>query len=471
MPRHLDFGERMSETDALLWNNERDPMLRSTILSLLLLDRAPDEARFHAAIDRALARIPRLRQRVVLDPLEAAPPRWALDSRFDRAYHVRRVGAPGKGSLRELLDFAAPIGMQAFDKDRPLWEFYLVDGLEQGRQALLMKLHHSISDGVGLVRMTSSLVERSREGEPGRASPPRSVDEEAELVPERGPFEEALAAVRYRAGADFARASRLSRALREGASELVRHPLDALRGASTLAGSVARSLRPVSKPLSPLMTGRSLAIRLDAFSRPLAELKRAGKSAGGTLNDAFVAAVAGGLRLYHERHRRPVRELRMTMPINLRDAADGGHAGNEFAPARFAVPIGIADPAERMRAIRARVAAERAEPALPITAEIAGLIGRLPRALAVPLFGSMLKAIDFVTSNVPGPPYPVYVSGARVEQMWGFGPLSGAAANVTAFSYDGELAFGVNTDPAAVPDPGFFVECLERGVAEVLAVG
>jgi WS/DGAT/MGAT family acyltransferase len=470
MPVRFEYGERMSETDALLWNNERDPMLRSTILSLLLLDRAPDEARFHAAIDRALARIPRLRQRVVLDPLGAAPPRWALDERFDRAYHVRRVGAPGKGSLRELLDFAAPIVMQAFDKDRPLWELYLADGLEQGRQALLMKLHHSVTDGVGLVRMTSSLVERTCEGEPSRASPPRSVEEEAELVPERGPFEEALAAVRYRAGADFARASRLSHALREGASDLVLHPKRALRRGVDLAGSVARLLRPVSRPLSPLLTGRSLAVRFDAFSRPLAELKRAGKSTGGTLNDAFVAAVAGGLRLYHERHGHTVRELRMTMPINLRDAAQGGRAGNEFAPARLRVPIGIADPAERMRAIRSRVAAQRAEPALPISAEIAGLLGRLPRALAVPLFGSMLKAIDFVTSNVPGPPFPVYVSGARVEQMWGYGPLSGAAANVTAFSYDGELAFGVSTDPAAVRDPDLFVECLERGVAEVLSV-
>jgi hypothetical protein len=82
----------------------------------------------------------------------------------------------------------------------------------------------------------------------------------------------------------------------------------------------------------------------------------------------------------------------------------------------------------------------------------------------------MLKAIDFVTSNVPGPPFPVYVAGARVEHMVGFGPLSGAAANLTLFSYDGELQFGVNTDPAAVPDPELFVDCLERGVAEVLSL-
>jgi WS/DGAT/MGAT family acyltransferase len=470
MASGVEYRERMSDSDALLWNNERDPMLRSTIASVLLLDRAPDEGRFRQALDRALERIPRLRQRVVLDPFAVAPPRWSLDPHFDLTYHVRRIGAPGKGSLRELLDLAAPIAMQAFDKDRPLWEFTLVEGLEQGRHALVMKLHHSVSDGVGLVRMTSSLVERSREPDPSRPGRARSVGEEALSSRERGPFEEGLEALRYRAGADIARGSRLAGAVRRGLVDAARDPVDALRGAASLASSIARTLRPVSEPLSPLMRARSLGVRLDAFATPLAELRRAAKAVGGTLNDAFVAAVAGGLRQYHARHACAVGELRMTMPINLREGEHGRDAGNQFAPARLAVPIGIADPAERMRAIRACVTAARSEPALPISEAIAGVLGRLPRALALPLMGSMLKAIDFVTSNVPGPPFPVYVAGAHVEQMFGFGPLSGAALNATLFSYDGELQFGINTDPAAVRDPELFVECLERGVAEVLSV-
>jgi len=470
MASGVEYRERMSDNDALLWNNERDPMLRSTIVSVLLLDRAPDEGRLRQALDRALERIPRLRERVVLDPFAVAPPRWGLDPHFDLGYHVRRIGAPGKGSLRELLDLVAPIAMQAFDKDRPLWEFTLVEGLEQGRHALVMKLHHSVSDGVGLVRMTSSLVERSREPDPSRRGRPPSVHEEALASPERGPFEEALEALRHRAGSDIARSSRIARALRHGLVDAVRDPLGALRTAAELAGSVGRTLRPVSEPMSPLMKARSLGVRLDAFARPLSELRRAAKAVGGTLNDAFVAAVAGGLRQYHERLGHPVAELRMTMPINLREGEHGRDAGNQFAPARFTVPIGIEDPADRMRAIHGCVASARSEPALPITEEIAGVLGRLPRAFSVPLLGSMLKAIDFVTSNVPGPPYPVYVSGAHVEKMFGFGPLSGASANVTLFSYDGELQFGINTDPAAVSDPLLFVECLERGVSEVLAV-
>ena len=134
------------------------------------------------------------------------------------------------------------------------------------------------------------------------------------------------------------------------------------------------------------------------------------------------------------------------------------------------MPVGIADPAERMKVFRERAIAQRGERALPLSEEISSVLARLPRTVTVSLFGSMLKAIDFVTSNVPGPPFPVFSCGAHVERMFGFGPLSGAAVNVTLFSYDGEVQLGINTDRAAVPDPGLFTDCLRRGLAEVLSV-
>jgi WS/DGAT/MGAT family acyltransferase len=465
----VQYGERMSDSDALLWNNERDPMLRSTIVSVMILDGPPDEERFRRAIARSLAKIPRLRQRVVLDSLAAAPPRWEIDPQFDLAYHVRRVSLPRGGTLRDLLDLAEPIGMQSFDKDRPLWELYLVSGLEGGRSAVLIKLHHAVSDGVGLVRMTSSLVERSRE--PDRA---RERRRRPSLLEEpsgrRGPFEETLAALRYRTRADLRRTEQAAAALRRGALRLLRDPTGVAGEAARMAGSVAKTLRPIREPLSPLMRRRSLGVHFDAFDLELTELKRPAKSVGGTLNDAFVAAVAGGLRRYHAHHGYPVAELFMTMPINLREGEEGDQAGNLFAPARFAVPVAIRDPAERMRRIREVVRAERSEPALPLSEQLAGVLARLPRALSVNLFGSMLKSIDFVTSNVPGPPFSVYASGAKVERMFGYGPLSGSAVNVTLFSYDGRAHFAVNTDPAAVPDAAYFIECLQMGVAEVLSV-
>jgi WS/DGAT/MGAT family acyltransferase len=464
----VQYDDWMGPADALLWNNERDPMLRSTILSVMVLDGPPDEERFRGAVERCLTRIPRLRQRVVLDPLGAAPPRWEADPNFDLGFHMRRVGAPGAGGLRDLLDFAAPVVMQAFDKDRPLWEMHRVDGLEGGRSALLLKIHHAISDGVGLVRMTSSLVERSAEPAARSPEPPPSLlDEPAPS----GAFAESLRALRHRAAENLDLGGRALAAAGRGAVAWLRHPLSSSAAGLRMASSTFRLLAPVSEPMSPLMRARSLGSRLDAFEVPLADLKRAAHAVGGTVNDAFVAAVAGALRLYHEHHGRPVAELRMTMPINLREGEKGGRAGNRFVPARFAVPVGIADPAARMRAIHRRAVAWRGEPALPVSEEISLLLARLPGAVGVGLFGSMLKAVDFITSNVPGPPFPVYSSGARVERMIGFGPLSGAALNVTLFSYDGTCQLGIQSDRAAIPDPELLLSCLDKATSEVLAVG
>jgi diacylglycerol O-acyltransferase len=359
--------------------------------------------------------------------------------------------------------------MQAFDKDRPLWELHRVEGLEEGRTAIVIKLHHAVSDGVGLVRMTSSLVERSREPDPSRRRKGASVLDEAAEMP-RSPFEESLAALRHRAEANLDRTSRAAGALGRGLRGLLQDPVGTLGSAAKVGSSIARTLRPVSEPMSPLMRGRSLALHFDAFALPLDGLKLASKAVGGTLNDAFVAAVTGGLRRYHEHHGRPVAELRMTMPINLREGERGDRAGNQFAPARFAVPVSTADPVERMQRIRSGVSEQRAEPSLSIFEDVAAVLGRLPQSLAVSLFGSMLKSIDFVTSNVPGPPFTVYSGGARVESMFGFGPLSGAAANVTLFSYDGQVQIAINSDAAAIPDGSFFTECLVKGTDEVLSV-
>jgi WS/DGAT/MGAT family acyltransferase len=461
------YEERMGDSDALTWTIERDPSLRSTIVSAWILDRMPDLDRLRAKIERTARVVPRLRQRVAEDPLGVAPPRWEEDPYFDLAYHVRRVGAPGKGTLRDLLDVAQPIAMQDFDRHRPLWEFTLVEGLEGGRAGAILKIHHAMSDGVGLVRMTESLIERSRDPEPG------DDDVEALAAGPRAepwsPIDETLDALRYQASRRLEQGRTAASAVVQGLSKLVRSPVASLQSAAELAGSAGRLLAPASEPLSPIMAGRGLTRRLHTFTRPLDGLKRAGKLVGGTVNDAFVAGIAGGLRRYHELHGRTVPELRMSMPINLRHGEKARRAGNQFAPVRFPVPVGIPDPIERMREIHRRVGAERAEPSLPALEVIAGALNRLPDAAATSAFGGMLKAVDFVTSNVPGPRFAVYVSGAKILAMIPFGPASGAAANVVLFSYDGNVHVGITTDADAVPDADAFADCLAAGVDEVLA--
>jgi len=462
------YDDRMSDSDALMWNIERDPILRSTIIGVWLLDQPPDRDRLRERASRALHAIPRLRQRVAANPFSIAPPRWEIDPDFDLDFHLRFVRAAGDGGLRDLLDFTQPIAMQSFDRDRPLWELYVVEGLAGGKAGLVMKLHHAISDGVGLVQMMSRMMETWRTPDPRKK--PRKLPP----LPEpqyKGIGERFLDALGHERRKQVGRALGVLDALKSGIPEAIRHPLDTTRELGEALASVGRLLQPVSEPLSPKMRGRSMRLHLDATSVPLANLKAAAKKADGTLNDAFVAGVVEGMRRYHAHHDASIESLRMTMPINVRgEGAKAKQAGNHFVPARFLVPLHILDPVERMQRIGESVRQQRSEPALPLVDEISSLLNRFPGAVSTQIFGSMLKGVDFVTSNVPGPPFDTYASGGLIEEIYGFGPLSGAAANVTLFSYRGQCGIGISTDHQAVPDPDFFRECLEAGMQQVLEV-
>ena len=448
----------MSPADALMWSIEKDPLLRSTIIGVAVLDKPPDRERFEEQLERATRSVPRLRQRIVSPPLNVAPPEFLIDPNFDLHYHVRFVKAPGRGSLRELLDMTSPIAMQGFDRARALWEFVVVDGLEDGRAALIQKMHHSLTDGVGAMKISMSFLDTSPEPErdPG---PMPSVPEPEQ----RRPLAALVDGLGHRYGRRLGALGRVPRDI----AGAITQPIGTMRAVVDGAASAARMLRPVTEPLSPIMTGRSLSVRLDTLTASLPAMKAAAKRADGRLNDAFIAAVAGGLDRYHRLHGVPVERLRMTMPINIRPADGTLVAGNQFVPARFAFPVAITDPLERMTTLKNLLSQQRGEPALGLVSPISGILNRLPVSVSTAVFGSMLKAIDVVTSNVPGAPIPIYISGARLEANFGFGPICGAGCNITLLSYIDDLHIGISTDPAAVPDPEVFVDCLQEGFDEV----
>lgn len=469
-PSGVQYDDWMGESDALMWHIERDPVLRSTVVTIWLLDREPDPARFAATVARTEHLVPRLRQKVVEDPLGVSPPRWENDPLYDRGYHIRRARVAGNGTMRDLLDLAAPLAMQAFDKDRPLWELLLVDGLENGRWAVVMKLHHAMSDGMGLLRMTEGLVETSRDARMPQPRSGRTVAGNGDERSAGGELSSLGLAMMHRASTAFARSRRAARAIGRGVLSLAEHPVDTAGEFLDTIESIGRLVRPASEPMSPLWRRRSLAHRLDVLEYPVDDLRRVAHAVGGTLNDVFVAAVAGGLSRHHEAFGAIPNELRMSMPINVRDGDNARRAGNQFVPVRFGVPMLIDDPRERMRAMRGIVQAQREEPALGLLDEVTAAINVLGDAAATRVTSAMMRAVDFVTSNVPGPSFPVYMSGSRIERMFPFGPTAGSAVNITLFSYDGVAHVGINCDPVAVGDPDLLRRSLEEGFAEVLAV-
>ncbi len=466
--KDVQFEEFMSENDTAMWVGERDPRLRSTIVSAWVLDRMPDEGDFEEMLADAVTAIPRLRQRVVRDPYEIGPPRWEDDPNFDPSFHLRKLHLGGEGSLRDLFDLAEPIAMQAFDKDRPLWEFYLVDGMEEGQAGVIMKLHHAVSDGVGLVKMTKSMVEK----EPGAAKQARAGRKLSQLPEAKTSTTNELTrdAIAHRFDVGRRNVGRVLSGAFELVGDLVRKPSKTIDRAREMAASVTRLLEPVNEPLSPIMQKRGMALSLNAFEVPLDEMKRTARAMGGSLNDVFVTAVAGGMRAYHANFGARVDELNMMMPINLRQDDDKGNtAGNQFAPARLKVPVGIEDPQERLQVIQECVRECRNEAALDYLEDVIGVVNSLPEVATRSLMEGMTTAIDFATSNVPGPRRPIYTSGARILKQFPFGPPAGAAVNITLFSYDGVCHVGINADRAAVEEPALLAECLQKSLGELIA--
>lgn len=457
------FERHMSDADALLWNIEADPILRSTIVTVMLLDRSPDWERLIDKIDRGTRLIPRLRQRVVDAPLKFGPPHWSADPHFELDYHLRRLRAPEPGDRAMLFEVVRPIAMAGFDRSRPLWEFTLVEGLDDGGAALVVKVHHSITDGVGGIRLAMMLFDLEREPNIVEPLPPLPVSED-EAVIDR--FWDWVAINNHRLF-DLGREAISTTA--SGMRRAVTDPVGAVSEIGRNVSSYARMLKPANTPMSPIMRGRSLGRHVNAFEFALDDFKRAAKDVGGTLNDAFVAGIGLGLERYHRDHGAPVEDLRITLPINLRD--DDSAGGNHFTPARFAIPVGIGSRERLIVRIGELVDQWRHEPAVAASDRLAALLNRLPSPATTVLFGSMLKGADFVASNVPGISFDVYLAGARLERNYAFAPLSGTSAAVTLMSHRDLCCIGIQTDDAAIPDPAHFAECVRAGMAEVLEGG
>ena len=448
--RPLKFAKRMSDTEALMWAIERDPTLRSAFLNVTFLDRPPDFERFLRRMANAVVEIPRLRHRVV-ESLRSPVPEWVEDPEFDLGFHVRRIAVASPGTDRDLLDLAARLYQDALDPSRPLWHLTVVEGLEGGRAALLAKMHHTITDGVGGVRLSAMFLDLQRD-------PP---DPEPPLAPPASDDGEA-------AGNLFESITGLVRRPVEAAGRTVGEAVEALRNPIDTAQSLARQVMVTDQARSPLWAGEhSMGRRFEILSASLPEVKRAAKSFGATINDVYVAAVVAGAGEYHHRHAAAADDFRVSIPISTRTDKSAG--GNDFAPARVLLPVVPRDPAGQVAAVHQRLDAMKSERSLQFTGALAGLVSSLPSPLLVRFARQQVETVDFACSNVRGAPFDLYVAGAMVLANHPMGPTAGTAFNATLLSYRDNLDIGINIDTGPVDDPTGLRECIELSLAEILA--
>ena len=463
----LDWGAatQMNPLETAMWRAEAaDPRLRVNVSLLELLDPAPDWDRLLAAHEWASRMVPRIRQRVVEPAFSLGTPTWATADDLDLSQHVHRVQLPAPGSLRQLLDVVQEFAAAPFDRDRPLWQALLVEGLAGGRAGYAVKSHHSVTDGLGAVQLMMRLHSRTADHDPHRPEPPVPVVAEASRA--------GLLAGQV---ADAIRSTPAT-ALRQGIGVLgaLARPWEA---ASLTAGRVVDAARWVGQagaaPAgSPLVARRGGSWRFDVIDLPLNDLKAGARAAGGSLNDGLLAGVIGGFRRYHEGLGAPVDRLTVGFPISLR-TQDDPQGGNRFTGARFAAPMAERDPAARIAAVRQFVLSARAAGAASadaVPAVLAPALGWLPAPLIAMVSGRLTSTNDVQVSSIPGVPYPVFIAGSRITHMYPFGPLPGCAAMITLISHDGECCIGINTDTSAIADPGRLADDLRAGLDEVVAL-
>ncbi|CAN1557647.1 acyl_WS_DGAT, acyltransferase, WS/DGAT/MGAT [Mycobacteriaceae bacterium] len=449
-------ARRLGGWDFATWRMASDdPVMRSTIIGLLVLETSPDWDQLCDRFERATRLSPVLRSKVVEGPLDLQTPRVVVDPDFDLGYHMRRFSMPG-ARWADVLTEARRQSMTDFDKERPLWRMTLIEDLPGGKSALIVKLHHAIADGQGAVQLGLALLDFTPEG--SDLGPMPEAPEPVELDT-RG-FMQAV--IRNNVGWVAKTAEDAIKGIGPLAMAAIKNPMQLVSKVRETAESVARFTKiplPLG-PLSPIMQSRSINYHFDTIDIDFAQFRAAAKKRERTVNDLFLAAISVGMFRYHETMGRPVGELRMNMPISLRTSGD---QSNAVTIARFEIPISnvIEDVLEAAATI---VRSWRAEPAL----KLADYFAELTRFLPPELVSAAAQTSDLTASNVPGVPVPVWLAGARVERMYPLVGTIGAAINVTMLTYEGTASVGVSSDDAAVGDRAELIASLRSGFGEVI---
>jgi WS/DGAT/MGAT family acyltransferase len=456
--------DRLSPLDALFIDAEdQDPRTSMAIASIAVFESPPPtHEEFLAFLTGRLPLVPRYRQKLRTVPLRLGRPVWVDDPRFDLGYHVRRAALPAPGGDRQLAELMARVMSQRLDRDHPLWEYWVVEGLAQGRWALISKVHHCMVDGIAGTDLYRMIFDFSPV--PAPAAPDDRVPSA-----EPSPLELAAEAVLD----DVVLPLREARALGSATS----HPGGAVRqAADTMRGLVKWA--PAAWPA----TGSSLTGPIGRERRftwvraSLDDVKLIKRELGGTVNDVVLAAITGGFRaLLLARGEQPgPHMIRSLVPVSVRAPGEEGAYGNQVSAILADLPVHIAGPAERLAAIRAGLQVLKASQ----EATAAESLTRLGRYSLYSLaswwtrlaFSLPQREIVTVTTNVPGPQQPLYGMGRRLVEIIPYVPIATTLrTGIAIFSYCGTVTFGITGDFAANPDLDVLARGVERDLSELLA--
>ncbi len=410
-----------------------------------------------------IAFVPRYRQRVRWVPGHVANPVWVDDPHFDLAFHVRRSALPRPGSREQLSELVGRVVSRPLDRHRPLWEVYFVEGLEDGRVAVLSKAHQALVDGAQVVDLAQVLLDRTPEQRElgfDEWRPERPVSQTGLL----------LEAVR-----DTVAAPLTALETARGVTDVWRRTADSTtRRATTAVNALAGRRSPQDSPIGgPLSQQR----RFVTVRRSLAEHRAVRDAHGGTVNDVVLATVTGGLRSWLMTRAESLgglRQVRAVVPVSVHDQElEATSLGSQIAPHFVDLPVGEPSPVVRLHQVSYSFKAHKETGRAVAANRIAGIAGFAPSTFHA--IGSRVAAeqlrrgIQLSVTNVPGPQSPLYAAGAVMEQTYPVPPLlPGHALAIGVTSYDGQVFYGVTADRDRVPDADTFASCLSEALDELL---
>jgi WS/DGAT/MGAT family acyltransferase len=439
---------KMSTVDTA-WLRMDRPHNLMVVCGVMLFDRVVDHDRLVRIVEERFCVFPRFRQRAVERDGVAY---WEEDDHFDVRRHVVRDRLPGRAGRRELQALVSRLVATPLDARHPLWQFRLVDRGDGG-SALILRVHHCYADGIALVRVTLSMTDAGPDGPPAMPFAPgrrargsaAAAAEGMLLHPASGLIDTALAA-----GASL---------LGRGAG-LLQDPAAAVELANQ-GGALAAELGRIAlmgQDSATRFKGKAGVAKRVAWADPLplAEVKAVGGALSASVNDVLLSCVTGALRAYLVEKGDPVDGLcmRAVVPVNLRPIEKAWQLGNQFGLVFCDLPIGIENPVERLYAVRANMRALKGSWQPALTIGLLSAIGAAPRALQELVLQALARNGTAVMTNVPGPPAPLYLAGARIASVIVWVPQSGdIGVGVSILSYAGNVQFGLLTDRSLCPDP------------------
>jgi WS/DGAT/MGAT family acyltransferase len=438
------------------------------INGVMIFDELIDYHRFRTVFEeRLVGQHPRFGQRIVERPRGSGRYYWEDDPYFDIRAHVRRVALPAPGDTATLQSLVSDLMSADFDRYKPLWRIYLIEGYGEGC-AVFARFHHCIADGIALIRVMLSLTDTSPEPdveEPPPASAPPASSKKSLL----GPVKPLADLTR----STLSSATKLGTFMLRETRQTIDDPARAIETAkaagiiSAASAAVLTRLLVIPADRPSVFQGELGTSKRVIWSEPvrLDEVKRIGKTLGGTVNDVLIAALTGALREYMRlRDDAPDGgDLRAMVPVNLRPLDRAIELGNQFGLVYLSLPVSIADPQQRLYEVKRRMDILKSSPEAIVAYQLLNALGVIPGDLATRATDLFASKASAVLTNVPGPQQTLYFAGVALRRIMFWVPQSGdIGLGLSIISYDGEVALGIVVDEKLVDDPEIIIEEFSR---------